>query len=66
MKATVINNTSALKSYKTDSSSISFVSKEPDKPFEISEATLSMIDDAVDNMKKGKVYGPIDLSEFDD
>ncbi len=69
MKSKALNNVSILKkSYSTErkNGSITFVSKEPDKSFEISSDTLSMIDSAVNNMKKGKVYGPIDLSEFDD
>ena len=35
-------------------------------PFEISENTLKMIDSAAENLKKGIVSDPIDLSEFED
>ena len=34
-------------------------------PFEISQATLSMMDSAVANLKNGKVSEPVDLSEFE-
>ena len=34
-------------------------------PFEISQATLSMMDSAMTNLKNGKVSGPVDLSEFE-
>lgn len=34
-------------------------------PFEVSQATLSMMDSAVANLKKGKVSRPVDLSEFE-
>lgn len=33
-------------------------------PFEVSANTLKMMDNSVDNMKKGKVSPAIDLSEF--
>jgi hypothetical protein len=35
-------------------------------PFEVSANTLKMMDDSVDNMKKGKVSPAIDLSEFEE
>ena len=35
-------------------------------PFEVSEKTLNMMDEAVANIKKGKVSEAVDLSEFDD
>lgn len=35
-------------------------------PFEISQKTLNMMDEAVANIKKGKVSEAVDLSEFDD
>jgi hypothetical protein len=34
------------------------------KPFEISEATLRMMDSAMENFAKGIVSEPIDFSEF--
>ena len=34
-------------------------------PFEVSQATLSMMDSAIANLKKGKVSKPVDLSEFE-
>ena len=34
------------------------------EPFEISEDTLSMVDASMENLKKGKVSKPIDLSNF--
>lgn len=34
-------------------------------PFEVSQATLSMMDSAVANLKKGKVSKPVDLTEFE-
>ena len=34
-------------------------------PFEISQATLSMMDSAMSNLKNGKVSEPVDLSEFE-
>ncbi|MBQ8012846.1 MAG: hypothetical protein IJ727_03410 [Treponema sp.] len=34
-------------------------------PFEISQATLSMMDSAMANLKNGKVSEPVDLSEFE-
>ena len=33
-------------------------------PFQVSANTLSMMDKAVDNMKKGTVSEPVDLSAF--
>ena len=35
-------------------------------PFEVSQKTLAMMDEAVANLKKGTVSETIDLSEFDD
>ena len=35
-------------------------------PFEVSANTLKMMDNSVDNMKKGKVSPAIDLSEFEE
>jgi len=35
-------------------------------PFEVSQKTLNMMDEAVANIKKGKVSEAVDLSEFDD
>lgn len=35
-------------------------------PFQISANTLSMMDTAVENLKKGKVSDVIDLSDFED
>ena len=34
-------------------------------PFEISQATLSMMDSAMVNLKNGKVSEPVDLTEFE-
>ena len=34
-------------------------------PFDVSQKTLSMMDKAVANLKKGAVSEPIDLSEFE-
>ena len=34
-------------------------------PFEISPATLSMMDSSMANLKNGKVSEPVDLSEFE-
>lgn len=34
-------------------------------PFEMSQATLSMMDSAVANLKNGKVSEPVDLTEFE-
>ena len=34
-------------------------------PFEISQATLSMMESAMANLKNGKVSEPVDLSEFE-
>ncbi len=34
------------------------------EPFEISEDTLRMVDASMENLKKGKVSKPIDLSNF--
>ena len=34
-------------------------------PLEVSQATLSMMDSAVANLKKGKVSKPVDLTEFE-
>jgi len=36
------------------------------KPFEISENTLAMMDSSIDNLKNGNVSDPIDLSAFGD
>lgn len=36
------------------------------KPFEISENTLAMMDSSIDNLKSGNVSDPIDLSAFGD
>ena len=36
------------------------------KPFSVSSNTLSMMDQAVENMKNNKVSGKLDLSEFED
>ena len=36
------------------------------KPFSVSVNTLSMMDQAVENMKNNKVSGKLDLSEFED
>lgn len=36
------------------------------KPFEISENTLAMMDYSIDNFKNGNVSDPIDLSAFGD
>ena len=36
------------------------------KPFSVSANTLSMMDQAVGNMKNNKVSGKLDLSEFED
>ncbi|MBO4919772.1 MAG: hypothetical protein J5365_06405 [Erysipelotrichaceae bacterium] len=36
------------------------------KPFSVSANTLSMMDQAVENMKNNKVSGKLDLSEFED
>ena len=33
-------------------------------PFQVSANTLSMMDESINNMKKGKVSAAIDLSEF--
>jgi len=33
-------------------------------PFELSTRSLAMMDESVDNLKSGKVSGPIDLSSF--
>ena len=35
-------------------------------PFEVSQKTLNMMDEAIANIKKGKVSEAVDLSEFDD
>ena len=35
-------------------------------PFQVSANTLGMMDDAIQNMKAGRVSAPIDLSEFED
>lgn len=35
-------------------------------PFQVSANTLGMMDDAIQNMKEGRVSAPIDLSEFED
>ena len=35
------------------------------EPFQVSENTLAMMDEAVKNMKAGKTSQPLDLSEFD-
>lgn len=35
------------------------------EPFELSRETLSMMDSAVDNLKKGVVSEPVDLTEFE-
>ena len=35
-------------------------------PFQVSANTLAMMDQAVENMKAGKVSAPIDLSMFED
>ena len=36
------------------------------EPFTISANTLAMIDSSIENVKKGIVYGPVDLSDFED
>ena len=36
------------------------------KPFSVSANTLSMMDDAIENMKNNKISGKLDLSEFED
>lgn len=36
------------------------------EPFEVDENTLNMIDKSMENLKKGLVSEPIDLSEFED
>ena len=36
------------------------------KPFEVSANTLKMMDNAVENMKQGKVSPELDLSEFEE
>ena len=36
------------------------------KPFSVSANTLSMMDQAVENMKNNKVSGKLDLSEFEE
>jgi len=35
-------------------------------PFQVSSNTLSMMDESIENLKKGKVSAPIDLSEFEE
>ena len=35
-------------------------------PFQVSANTLSMMDAAVENIRAGKVSGPVDLSDFED
>ena len=35
-------------------------------PFQVSSNTLSMMDESIENLKKGKVSAPIELSEFDE
>lgn len=35
-------------------------------PFQVSAATLGMMDEAVANLRGGKVSQPLDLSEFED
>lgn len=37
-----------------------------EKPFEVSANTLNMIDSSIENLKKGDVSAPIDLSAFGD
>ena len=36
------------------------------EPFTISENTLAMVDSSMENVKKGIVYGPVDLSDFEE
>lgn len=36
------------------------------EPFEVDKNTLNMIDKSMENLKKGLVSEPIDLSEFED
>lgn len=36
------------------------------KPFEVSANTLNMMDSSIENLKKGEVSAPIDLSAFGD
>ncbi len=33
-------------------------------PFEVSQATLDMMDSAIENLNNGKVSEPVDLTEF--
>lgn len=37
-----------------------------EKPFEVSANTLNMMDSSIENLKKGDVSAPIDLSAFGD
>ncbi len=37
-----------------------------EKPFEVSANTLNMMDSSIENLKKGEVSAPIDLSAFGD
>ena len=35
-------------------------------PFQVSANTLSMMDESVNNLKKGKISAPLDLSAFEE
>jgi hypothetical protein len=48
-----------------DDGSIRLEPRELTKPFQVSENTLHMMDESVENLKKGKVSKAIDLSAFE-
>ena len=48
-----------------DDGSIRLEPRELTNPFQVSENTLHMMDESVENLKKGKVSKAIDLSAFE-
>ena len=55
----------AVKTYDAKMDSKKRIPRELVPPFQISEKSLSMMDQAMENMKQGKVSKAVDLSAFE-